>query len=582
MGERNIEDIFPLSPQQQGMLIGTLCCPESGIYVEQFSCTLHGDTDVTAFQRAWQRVIDRHSILRTAFVWRNQDEPLQVVFRRKEVPFDLQDWRGLSSSEQQGRLDAYLEADRRRGVELSRAPLLRLALLRTGERIHQFVLTCHHILIDGWSKDVLLKEVFSSYQAFSRGQDLELEPSRPYRDYIAWLRQQDPSQAETFWRKTLQGFRKPTPLGRNADSDDFSSEKERYGSREACLPATATAALQSLARQHHLTLNTLMQGVWTLLLSRYSGEEDIVFGITAAGRPPTLEGVDSIIGLFINTLPLRVKVSSEASFWVWAKDIQANNLELLQYEYISGGQVHQWSEVPRSFPLCESILVFENYPVHTSVLQSSGLTIDIPSVRFKGAQTQFPLTILVVPRPSSDLLFLLVYDCLRFDSSDISWVLEHFLDLLKAITADPEPYLPSLLRRIPADQIPRFRPIQKCNLQKSEHPFVAPRTPTEKAVEMICAQVLGVEQVGIFDNFFELGGHSLQATQLISKLRDTFEVELPLRCLFESPTIAGLAEEIEKAKDSGAELEAPAIVRLSRDTRRVKRSLLLTGNADGF
>jgi acyl carrier protein len=551
MNEKNIEAICPLSPQQKGMLFGTVCFPASGIYVEQFSGALEGDSDIPAFQQAWQRVVDRHSILRTAFLWKEQDEPLQVVLQRLEAPLELQDWRGLSPPEQQEQLDAYLKADRGRGFDLSQPPLIRVALLQTSESRYQLVLTAHHIVIDGWSQHVLLKEFFSSYHALRTGQEFELEPSRPYRDYIAWLQQQDLSLAERFWRKTRQGFTRPTPLGMSTDSYRSDNEQERYGNREARLPATAVSTLQSLARQHRLTLNTLMQGAWALLLSRYGDEEDIVFGITAAGRPPTLEGVESIIGLFINTLPLRVKVPSEGSFWPWAKDIHAINVELMQYEHTSGGQVHQWSDVPGSLPLCESILVFENYPVHTSVIESAGLSIDIPSVRFKGAQTQFPLTILVIPGPTSmsdpslELQFLLFYDRLRFDDSDMAWVLKHFLALLRAIIAEPQPYLRSLLDRIPADQIPRFRPLEKCNLEKSGAAFVPPRTPTEETLAVIWAQVLGVEKVGIDDNFFELSGHSLQATQLISKISAAMNRDVPLRFLFLHPTIAALANAVE-------------------------------------
>lgn len=534
-----IEAIYPLSPQQQGVLFGTLCSPESGIHIEQLTCAFHGDLDLSAFQRAWQRVVDRHSILRTAFVWKDQDEPLQVVLERLEVSLDLQDWRPLSSCEQQEQLEAYLRADGCRGFELSRAPLMRLVLFQTGERAYQLVWTCHHILMDGWCQQILLKEFFSFYLAFSTGQDLQLERSRPYRDYIAWLKQRDLSEAEAFWSKTLQGFTRPTPLGVDADAGASFDQQERYGTDEAHLPAAATAALQAVARQHRLTLNTLVQGVWALLLRRYSGEEDVVFGVTVSGRPPDLAGMESMIGLFISTLPVRMKVSPEASLWPWLRDIQANNIELRQYEYTSGGQIHQWSEVPGSLALYESILVFENYPTETSIIQSPGLTIRVSNPRFMGAQTRYALAILIVP--GSDLVFRLVYDSHRVGATSVTWILEHFLSLLNRIVADSEQHLGSLLDTIPGDQIPKFRPLQKRDQERLGAGFISPRDAIEFQLAHIWEDVLGIRPIGVRDNFFDLGGHSLLALRLIARIQKLFARDLPLSILFEGATVERLA-----------------------------------------
>lgn len=212
MSKRNIEAVYPLSPMQQGMLFHSLYAPESGVYFEQLSCTLRGALDVRAFERAWQRVVERHPVLRTSFVWKRLDKTLQVVHRRVRLPLEQQDWRGLSPAKQEARLEAFLQAERSRGFNLAQAPLVRLALMRTGENGHRFVMSHHHLLLDGWSLPLLMKEVMTFYEAFSRGRELYLEPSHPYRDYIAWLQRQDAAEAEAFWRQTLEGFAAPTPL----------------------------------------------------------------------------------------------------------------------------------------------------------------------------------------------------------------------------------------------------------------------------------------------------------------------------------------------------------------------------------
>jgi thioesterase domain-containing protein/acyl carrier protein len=548
MSKKDVEAIYPLSPSQQGMLFETLSSPGSGIHVEQLIVTLHGDLNVRGFEQAWQRVVERHSLLRTGFVWKNQDQPLQFVLQRVEVTFEKQDWRGLSSSQQQEQLEAVLSADRSQGFNLTKPPLMRFALFQIDKDTYHFVWTQHHILMDGWCLPLLLKEVLALYKAFCTNRDLSLQLSRPFKDYIVWLKQQNLSQAEAFWRKKLQGFTKPTPLGIEAESSSFYDEKERYGQQKAVLNASATAALQSLVKQHHLTLNNLFQGVWALLLNRYSGEEDVVFGTTVSGRPPDLTGSESMIGLFINTLPIRIKVSPEAFLWTWLKNIQSQHFEQQAYEYCSAGQVHQWSEVRSSLPLFESILVFENYPDDSSIGQSSDLTIDLHNVFSKGAQTKYALTLMVIP--SSTLEFKIIYDSYRLASFDITLILEHFLALLNSIVALPEQQIKTLLRTIHSDRIPKVKSLQKRNQQELEETFLAPRDALELQLIQIWQDVLKVHSVGVRDNFFELGGHSLVAITLMERIQQKFGKNLPLATLFQGATIEHLASILRQQTDS--------------------------------
>ncbi|MEG3960479.1 condensation domain-containing protein, partial [Microcoleus sp. herbarium2] len=258
MSSKNIEAAYPLSPMQQGMLFHTLYEPESAMYFEQLSCTLYGRLNVLAFQQAWQQVVERHPVLRTAFAWNKIEKPLQVVGRRVGLPWQQHDWRGLSAVDQQNKLEMFLQADREQGFQLSKAPLIRLTLIQIDEDIYQFIYSFHHLLLDGWSLFLVIKEVFVFYEAFCQGQDLHLKRSRPYQDYIAWLQQQDLTEAEAFWRQTLKGFTAPTPLSVDRASGSLSSEMKSYDEQEIELSVGATTALQSLARQHQLTVNTLV------------------------------------------------------------------------------------------------------------------------------------------------------------------------------------------------------------------------------------------------------------------------------------------------------------------------------------
>jgi amino acid adenylation domain-containing protein len=434
-----IEDLYPLSPMQQGMLFHSLVAPESGMYFEQTSWKLTGALDVAAFNRAWGRVAERHSILRTAFVWEDLDEPLQAVYERVELPIEQHDWRKLTPAEQAIRLEAVLLADRGRGFDLAQVPLMRLALIRLADDAYQFIWSHHHLLLDGWSVPALLAEVLAFYQAFVQGQDLALEPARPYRDYIAWLQEQDKARAEAFWRQTLAGFTAPTPL--MIDRGYTPPRAAPYGVHGAQLSAEATAALQALARQQQVTLNTVVQGAWAVLLSRYSGEADVLFGATVSGRPADLPGSESLIGLFINTLPVRVSLKPGAPFLSLLKELQAQQAAQREFEYSALTQVQGWSEVPRGTPLFESLLVFESYPVDREALrrQSSGVQVQ-PTDEF--TRTNYPITVAVTPGQALSLE--LGYDGGRIPPDAARRMLGHLRVLLEGIAADPEQAIATL------------------------------------------------------------------------------------------------------------------------------------------
>ncbi|HYQ83486.1 MAG TPA: condensation domain-containing protein, partial [Rubrobacter sp.] len=243
---RGIEDLYPLTPLQEGMLFHALYAPEGGAYITQLASELVGDLDPEAFRQAWQTVMDRHAVLRTSYAWDQLERPLQVVHRSVAVPLEVQDWSSLSEAEQQRRFEDYLTEDRRRGFDMARAPLTRLALLRTGALVHSCVWTSHHSLFDGWCLALLFKEVLSYYEAFREGRRLSLPRPRPYRDYIEWLERQDQARAEQFWRRTLAGFSEPTRVSFGALA------REAFGDEILPLSAELSLDLQSVARRLRL------------------------------------------------------------------------------------------------------------------------------------------------------------------------------------------------------------------------------------------------------------------------------------------------------------------------------------------
>ncbi|WP_041231847.1 non-ribosomal peptide synthetase [Crocosphaera subtropica] len=432
MNAKTVEAIYPLSPMQQGMLFHSLLAPESGAYIVQMTYEIKGALKVIAFERAWQQLAVRHPIFRTAFVWENIEKPLQVVGRQVKLPVEQLNWETLSITQQSEKLTELLQQQRQQGFKLSHAPLMRVTLIKLGIDYYQVIWTYHHLLLDGWSVSCLFKEFLTYYQGFCFKKIINLDTPPPYRDYIAWLQKQDGSKAEKFWKTTLKGFIAPTPLGIGQSRESFRKAPSRYDEQEKQLSLELTTALQLLAKQQQLTLNTLVQGAFSLLLSRYSGESDIVFGATVSGRPPDLRDAESMIGLFINTLPVRVKVNPQESLISWLKQLQTQQIEQQQYEYSPLLDIHRGSEVPGHFPLFESLVIFENYPVESTLKQSlQGLEIDNINTT---EQTNYPLTLYAAV--TSQLSLRILYDSDRFSSSSINRLLGHLETVLTSISKD--------------------------------------------------------------------------------------------------------------------------------------------------
>ena len=442
--ERGVEDVYPLSPMQEGMLFHALYAPESGVYVGQFGFVLEGPLDVEALERAWQGVVGRHEALRAAFAWEGLQQPLQVIRREAKVPFRVEDWREPDGAVRQERLEEYLAQDRALGFDLKRPPLMRLALFRMGEAEHQLVWTHHHLILDGWSLSLLFRDVLALYAAHAPGETPRARAAHPYRDYVEWLGRQDRSRAERFWREALAGFAAPTPLPM---VQPRRIGEEGHGGATLLLAAEGTDALREQARRRGVTLSTLVQGAWALLLSRYAGAEDVLFGATVSGRPPELAGVEETVGLFINTLPVRVRLEPEATLGEWLGRLQKEQAEAREYEYAPLVEVQRWSEVPAGEGLFGSLVIFENYPID----QALGEQADRPDgLRVRGnlgrEQTNYPL--LLVAEAHARLKVDLRYAGALADGEAARRLLAQLETVLETMAAHPERRLAevSLLR----------------------------------------------------------------------------------------------------------------------------------------
>lgn len=432
MAVNEVEDIYALSPLQQGMLFHTLYDPDSSLYFEQESYPLRGLIDVPSLVRAWRLIVDHHPVLRSSFHWEGLDKPVQVVHRDAQLSVDIQDWREIPEDKHEGQLEAYLNADRLRGFELSKAPLIRLAFFQRAENLVQVVLSFHHIVLDGWSHRLIMDEVWGYYDACRVGRRPVVPLVRPYSDFVAWLQKQDLAKAEVFWRKVLKGLSVPTRIGIDRGIAGETIGEADQGEHSLLLSKHSSAALQRLGRQNRLTLNTLVQGAWAIVLNRYSGDTDILFGTVVSGRSATLPGLESMVGLFINTLPLRVHVPPDALLLSWLKELQAQQFRARDYEYSSLVEIQRCSEVPAGTPLFESLVVFENYPLSDPFQEDS----DQPEAEYRlFERTNYPLNLMVTPGERLHLKIL--YNATRFDSCAAARMLGHVRVVLEGFISDP-------------------------------------------------------------------------------------------------------------------------------------------------
>ena len=414
---------YALAPAQEGMLFHSLYDDGEGMYVEQVCLTLEGPLDLVLFRAAWQCVVDRHAALRTRFVWTDGARPHQVVTDVVEIP-----WRILDACE-----DDVEYLDRRQGFVMDQAPLMRFSVIRLGLQRVRFVWTYHHLLMDGWCLPIVLREVAALYRSLSTtGVAAKLPTPRPYADYIAWLDAQDPVPREGYWTDLLRGFTEPTPLPFARTGNGVAGTQD--AARRLHFTSALSRSLETLARREHVSLSGLLQALWAVLLGRYSGKSDVVFGLTIAGRPPSLAGVEDMVGLFIHTIPVRARVAPGQTIGTLAAVLTAQHYEREPFANTALRRIQEWSDVPAGTPLFDSLLVFENYPL-ASTLETGDGSLRVADISVS-ERTNYALTCVV--KSGEEVELTILYDDTRFDAGAIDRLLGHWQRLAQAVTAHPD------------------------------------------------------------------------------------------------------------------------------------------------
>jgi len=405
------------------------------------------------------------------------------------------------------------------------------------------------LLLDGWSWPLVFSDASRLYEAFSQNVPLQLKPVRPYRDYLEWLGRQSSEEAHKFWRKNMDGFTEPISLP--TESPDYDGTGERYEESPVQVSTEITNALQSASRQLQLTLSTLVQGAWALLLSRQGTSEDVVFGAAFVGRPTDLRGVESIVGPFVNNVPVRAFVNGSATVGAFFRQLHTRLLELSPFQFTPLMEIQRHSEVPWRYRMFDSLIVFQNYLVDASARRFGG-RIEIAD--FVGpVHTNYP--ILLLAEPGAALRLQLIYDRRSIARETIDrWRrdLAMLLELIPVFLEKPVAELQALLSR---PVVAGVRTRQKLYAQSQN--FMPPQTKMERTIAGVWQKMFGLQQVSIEENFFDLGGHSLLLIQMHGHLREILKTELPIVALLEYPSIRSLARYLDQSatvtRENGAQ-----------------------------
>jgi len=543
-----IADVLPLTPLQQGLLFHASTAQGSDdVYAVQLDIALSGPLDQHRLRDAVHTVVTRHPNLAARFS-SQFDEPVQIIPAEPAVP-----WRYIvvDGSDIEEQIHEVCAAERAAVYDMANEPALRVALIRTAADQHRFVLTNHHILLDGWSLPILLGELFAGYY----GQWLPAAP--PYSRFITWLAGRDRAAARAVWREVFAGFDTPTLVG----------PADRFGlGRRGVVPfqvsEQTTRAVTELARSRHTTVSTVLQAAWAQLLMRMTGQHDVAFGAVVSGRPAEVAGADSMVGLLINTVPVRASITPATTPTDLLDQLQSAHNHTFEHQHLGLSEIHRVTGHQKLF---DTVFVYENYPTDAAALPSQdGLAITAINNR---DYYHYPLTVQALP--GRELELHVQYRADVFDAADIAALIERFEQVLVAMTDNPSRPLPSTDVEAGGKRArtngngtgavsaqPTTAALSAAEHRGNGDGYRPPTTLVEQILADIYTQVLGVDRVGIDESFFDLGGDSLAAMRVIAAVNAALDIDLALPMLFDAPSVRGLSELLDGHVSSVEEVPA--------------------------
>ncbi len=556
-----VSEPYALTPMQRLFFAMDTARPELGL--EQWHFELTGPLDVRAFQRAWRSVIERHDVLHSAFTADTQGRPVQQPLPIADIGWTEQDWRQLPGDDIPHHLQRYLQTDRESRLPLDRAPVMRMALLRTADETWQFLWTTHHLVIDGWSWPLVLGEVSQAYEALLDGAATHTQQPQqdalPYRRYVEWVSGATAGSAD-FWRAQLAGVQAPTPVSRSRSVMSPTAGYQPPGEYRLELPPALSTAIVDQARRWRVTPGTLFHAAWALLLGHAASQPCVVFGTAFSGRPPELDGVESMIGPCVNDVPLRVDLREDQTGEAWVRALHARQIDVAQHQYLPLDEIQQVSGIAWRHRLFDSLLVFQNYQGGERA-QRIGPQVAC-AVRLAPEATNFPLTVTVAAGASWRLRFL--FDRRIHAESDVQRVADECMLALRALSEQPGATVGEWLACLPQASRGSARGTPAAAHPTGRTAVLQPSAeehgghPVEPVLLAVWRELFGTDAIGLDDNFFDLGGHSLLLLRAHRLVEQRLQREVPLLALLQYPSVRSLARHLagedDTPSDAGAQL----------------------------
>lgn len=537
----NIEAILPLTELQQGMLIHHLSNPLHDEGFLHVGFRLKGPLNTNFFKKAWGLAVERHQVLRSSVHWENIRTPVQLIRWVSEPNWTILDWTDISLAEQSIRLEALKSAQKGMGMDVKQNPLLNFHFIKMGEEEFFFLWPCHHLLLDGWSSSNIVKDVCAFYDALCKGTDTELEALPSLKTYYAWLKNKEQQGASSFWASYFAGYSNPHLFMRG------NVPARSHGNIMKCISLSETESkkITEKARANLVSVNTIIQGAWSLLLSAYFNTGNVVFGTSVSGRSNDFPNMDLLTGMFMNILPVCSIFDKQCSLKEWLQSFQKRQVACLKYEDSTATEILSQVCKTKGGIMFDSLLVFENFPWKN--LKCGDVEI---SDYGSGVTSNYPISLIIVPGTKMEFKFIFSTD--QLDERTKNWIIDNWEGVLKLILSDEVTQIQQVLDGIGVfyrdDSVQKGLEVHK--IEALSVNYVAPRNEIEEQLVKIWENLLGIDKVGVMDNYFELGGKSIMAIQMFALIESKLGARLPLTTLLFSSTIEQIGELITKNNKS--------------------------------
>lgn len=538
-----IEAIYPLTAMQQGLLFHHLMEGEDqGFLLVQ--CDIKGTLDLSLFKQAWTAVTARHEIMRSTVHWRKVERPVVLVRPDKEMNWSFLDWTDKTADQREILLETHKNTLKSKGALLEKSPLSHIHLIKKDEESYYLLWECHHLLLDGWSSTIILRDACALYDALCTGIPATLPAIPSYKTYSNWLKNLSLDEAGAFWAQTFKNFAAAPLLQQHSGHSKINTPAVHTSH----FSVGTSGDLKKLARTYKVTLNTLFQGIWAMVLSKCFDAEDVTFGTTVSGRSIPFPNIERMAGMFANVLPVRSQYDPTLSIAGYLQELQKQQQEARNYEYSKLDQIISWANLPEDKALFDTLFVFENFPWEDIV--SGGISVQ----GFEsGITTTYPLTAIFKIEEYISCELLINKEVIP--ASVAVWFLESITAIATSLLAQSETSVGKVLEGVEVipNALSRKRILNDLNLQetftKKETDYIAPRNQVELSLVEIWEQLFGINYISITDSFFYLGGKSLLSVRMFALIEEKLGVKLPPTILLESPTIEALASIIKHRGD---------------------------------